>query len=84
MATKTKTWIPDFAKASKEKRAYHARFRRAISKNMRVPLLTKAQVMKWYNMPASMLEKMPVAMLVDGEPRYIEYQLDHEIETWTT
>ena len=35
--------------------------------------------MKWYNMPPDWLDKMPIAMFVGGEPRYIEHQLDREI-----
>lgn len=76
---KTKKTVKKVSLRKKEKIAFLKRFRKAISRNMKVPLLTKAQVLKWYNMSPDLLDKMPVALFVNGEPRYFEHQLDREI-----
>lgn len=63
-------------KKTKERISTEAAMRKATEKNRRAVLLTASQVKKWWNIPQSYLDRVPVAMVINGEPRYIEYQVD--------
>lgn len=51
-------------------------FRKAMSRNKKVTLLTAEQVINWWNINPKEIKKIPVAAVFDGKSYYTEYQVD--------